>query len=68
MTIMSLYIRFWNIYFHKSSMSTGVSMVADVLHVRSSMSPGVSTVAEALHVRFNATISRIILIGKLHAA
>ena len=49
-------------------MSTGVSAVADTLRVKSSMSPGVSAVAEALRVRFNATISLIILIGKLHAA
>ena len=68
MTIMSLYIRFWNIYFHKSSMSTGVSAVADALRVKSSMSPGVSAVAEALRVRFNATISWIRLAGKLYAA
>ena len=49
-------------------MSTGVSMVADVLHVKSSMSTGVSTVADVLRVRFNATITCIILVGELHAA
>ena len=49
-------------------MSTGVSMVADVLRVKSNMSTGVSTVADLLRVRFNATISWILLGGKLYAA
>ena len=49
-------------------MSTGVSMVADVLHVKSNMSTGVSTVADLLRVRFNATITCIMLVGELYAA
>ena len=48
-------------------MSTGVSMVADVLHVKSNMSTGVSTVADLLRVRFNATITCIMLVGELYA-
>ena len=49
-------------------MSTGVSMVADVLRVKSNMSTGVSTVADLLRVRFNATITCIMLGGELYAA
>ena len=49
-------------------MSTGVSMVADVLHVKSNMSTGVSSVADVLHVKFNATITCIMLGGELYAA
>ena len=48
-------------------MSTGVSMVADVLHVKSNMSTGVSSVADVLHVKFNATITWIMLGEELYA-